>query len=226
MKIRLSRLVAATVLPLAGLGTMAAFATADGASAAHNPVQVDQTKIVNRYDGGGGGYWAYDSFGRTLQLQYLGKSGPAATPYAYTAMLVDGGSFRDIPGALTPNQGAPYTGKVLKPGQVTGSMNGYGQFAVFYTSAKAPRSDLVPAVLRGTTINANPTYASSTWPGLAFLRGTVISGLSETGFSYTYVVPAVAGTTTVHAQKAQKWVDSAWNGDGQLKGDGNITGGR
>ena len=83
------------------------------------------------------------------------------------------GTFKDIPGALTPNQGPQYTGKVLKPAQVNGTMAGYGQFAVFYASAKA-RKGLAPTVLKSTTKNL--LYPSSTWPELLFPAGALVCG--------------------------------------------------
>ena len=215
---------------LASLGAVGA--SAASASTHRNQTLIATTKIVNRYDGGGSGYWAYDSFGRVLNLQYLGKVTPAmiaanpalaSTPYMYTATLTDKGTFKDIPGALTPNQGGRNSGKVLRPTQVTGSMSGYGDFSVFYASQKAAgyRGDAytVPPALHGSARNL--LYPSSTWPELAFANGTTFSGVSETGYSYTYTV-----VKTVHGKhvRVQTWVDSAWNGDGQLPGDGNITG--
>ena len=215
---------------LASLGAVGA--SAASASTHRNQTLTATTKIVNRYDGGGSGYWAYDSFGRVLNLQYLGKvtqamivANPAlaSTPYMYTATLTDKGTFKDIPGAFTPNQGGRNAGKTLRPTQVEGTMSGYGDFAVFYASQKAAgyRGDAytVPPALRGSARNLH--YPSSTWPELAFANGTTFAGVSETGYSYTYTV-----IKTVHGKhvRVQTWVDSAWNGDGQLRGDGNITG--
>ena len=42
-------------------------------------------------------------------------------------------------------------------------------------------------------------------------------------FSYTYQAVPVYKVTTLVGYK-QQWVDSAWNGDGQLRGDGDILG--
>ena len=145
---------------LASLGAVGA--SAASASTHRNQTLTATTKIVNRYDGGGNGYWAYDSFGRVLNLQYLGKVTPAmiaadpalaSTPYMYTATLTDKGTFKDIPGAFTPNQGGRDAGRTLRPTQVKGTMSGYGDFAVFYASQKAAgyRGDAytVPPALRG-----------------------------------------------------------------------------
>jgi hypothetical protein len=211
----------------AGAITILATGAAASASAATTTAHAQRavtatTQISNRYDGGGGGNWAYDKFGRVLAVTYLGKSldpAHAAAPYEYSATLTDNGTFRDIPGALTPNQGAPYTGRVLRPGQVTGTMSGYGYFGVFYASQKA-HAGLVPTRLNGTALNS--LYPSSTWPELAFPQGTLFSGVNEGWYSYTYTVTLKNGTKVT----VQRWVDSAANGDGQLKYDGNITGSR
>ena len=53
-------------------------------------------------------------------------------------------------------------------------------------------------------------------------------GVNEAGYSYGYSVTLhkvvkMKGKKVIKTSH-QKWVDSAWNGDGQLKGDGNITG--
>ena len=106
---------------------------------------------------------------------YLGKSAdPAhtAAPYMYYATISDTGTFRDMPGALTPNQGGHNAGKHLRPGQVSGPMSGFGQWGVFYASAKAHKG-LAPSVLKG---KVNDAYPSSTWPELAFPAGTTFAG--------------------------------------------------
>ena len=159
-------------------GTFAA--TAAGASTTHGTVTAT-TRIIQRYDGGGAGNWAVDSFTRKLTLTYLGKSGDPAHPYAYTAYLADDGGFTDLPGQLTPNQGGQILRQGhggLKPVQVAGSMTGYAQWNVFDASTKAVRG-LVPTSLRGLTLNANSAYsATSTWPELAFQSGTTFAGVN------------------------------------------------
>jgi hypothetical protein len=231
-----TRLAAAAAVA-AGLGV--GLVSAASAAPVHGQLTAT-TRIVNRYDSGGNGNWAYDTFTRTLTVTYLGKVTPAQiladpalalTPYEFDATLADQGTFKDIPGAFTPNQGGHDAGLILRPGQVTGTMNGYGQFPVFYASAKDARG-LAPRVLRGVAENA--LYPSSTWPELAFPAGTTFADLSETGFGYYYQVPAVTVTSVrwVHGHRvvthrtirAQNWADTALNGDGQLRFDGNITG--
>ena len=223
-------------LTLGAIGILATAGAASASAAVTRPLTA-VTHITNRHDGGGNGNWAYDTFTRILRVQYLGKvtaaqiaANPAlaTTPYMYTASLSDTGTFKDIPGAFTPDQGGKDLGKVLKPNQVTGTMNGYGQFGVFYASHKDARG-LVPSHLKGAELNA--LYPSSTWPELVFPAGTTFNGVSEFNFDYSYTVPAATITKVVHGKKvtvhlkAEHWQDSASNGDGQLpRGDGNITG--
>jgi hypothetical protein len=232
----------------AGLGAGAAHAAV--LPAHHGGSVTATTVIVNRLDSGGNGNWAYDSFKRVVTWNYLGKVTPAqitadpalaATPYEYDATIADTGTFKDIPGAFTPNQGGRDAGDILKPTQVGGPMSGFGDFAEFYTSAKvnSPRTFAnlgVPRRLSGPVQNA--LYPSYTWPELAFPAGTTFAGLNEFDFGYKYVVPATTTYTfkhelvngkwtlvkVAHHHAAQTWNDTAANGDGQLRYDGNITG--
>jgi hypothetical protein len=225
-------ITAATIAAITGVG-LGAVATSASAATHAKPV-ISHTRIINRLDGGGNGPWANDTFNRTLTVNYLGKSidpAHADAPYMYNAQISDAGSFRDLPGAFTPNQGGHNLGKHLKPVQVSGPMSGYGQFGMFYASNKA-HNGLVPTSLRGNLVNS--LYPSSTWPELAFPAGTTFVGVNEAVYDYNYqavpstkyVVNTVNGKrviVTVHGFK-QHWEDSAFNGDGQLQRDGNITG--
>jgi hypothetical protein len=185
------------------------------------------THLINRNDGGGNGTWAYDTFTRTMTLNYLGKStdpAHAAAPYEYNAVVSDQGTFKTIPGAFTPDQGGRDLGRHIRPTQENGTMTGFGQWGVFYSSVKAnsPRSFYdsgVPIRLSG---GQNLAYPSSTWPTLAFPATATIQGLNEAGYGYGYTVPAHVVNHRVI--KAQTWNDTAWNGDGQIApGDGNIS---
>jgi hypothetical protein len=234
-----SAAAAASLIGAAGL-------TVASASAATHKVTTSTavTQIRNRPDSGGNGYWGIDKFQRTLVLTYQGKSHDpalAATPYGYTAELADQGSFLDLPGQLTPNQGGHDLGRVLRPVQVGGPMNGTGYFAEFFSSVKAnsPRQYLNLGVEyrendRGsvTSPGFNP---SSTWPKLAFPATAVFSApLNEIQFDYTYTVPAYTTWTftvvngkavkVAHLHKAQSWEDASWDSAGQIRSAGNITG--
>jgi len=214
--------------------TTAGAASASTTARQAKPVEAI-TKIVNRTDnGGGGGPWAYDNFARDLKVYYLGKSSDSAhatAPFMYWAQVSDTGTFRDMPGALTPNQGGHNAGRVLRPGQVTGPMTGGGQWGLFYASAKA-HNGLAPTVLKGVKLNA--LYPSSTWPELAFPVGTTFVGLAESWYDYNYqavpftkyVVKTINGKQVIVKVTGfrQHWEDAAFNGDGQLPRDGNILG--
>lgn len=112
-------------------------------------------------------------------------------------------------------------------------MTGSAQWGVFDASAK-PSRGLVPSSLRGLALNANPAYATSTWPALAFPAGTTFSGLSLQSWGWTYHVPALTATTikVIHGKKvtehkvypAQNWADTSYNSAGQLVRDGQIKG--
>lgn len=228
-----TRIIGLVMAAAVSAGVPATLVAGSASAAVHHPL-VSTTKITNRLDGGGNGPWANDTMQRTLSLNYLGKStdpAHAATPFMYNAQIQDKGTFRDIPGAFTPDQGGRFLGKHLRPVQVSGPMSGYGQFGLFYASAKA-HNGLVPTALRGNAVNA--LYPSSTWPELAFPSGTTFSGVNEAAYDYSYsavptvkyVVKMVNGKRTivaVHGFK-QHWEDSSWNGDGQLVRDGNIMG--
>jgi hypothetical protein len=207
---------------------------ASSASAAVRPPVTASTQIVNRADNGGHGIWAHDSFTRKLVLNYLGKSTDplhAAAPFMYNALIQDKGTFTDIPGRFTPDQGGNDLGKHLRVIQVSGPMSGYGQFGLFYASARA-HNGLVPTVLRGEHLNS--LYPSPTWPELAFPTGTTFVGVGEAAYDYNYqAVPFTKHTAklvngkwvivTTHGYR-QHWEDSSWNGDGQLGGKNNIIG--
>ena len=239
-------LLTTALLASGAVAVLAGSAGTAAASAATHPAPLTaMTNITNRPDGGGGGSWAYDSFTRDLALTYLGKVTPAMTAanpalapylgmYQYNATLTDTGTFKDMPGQLTPNQGADH-GRTLRPAQVSGPMAGEGQFGVFYASQRALSYHgvlyTVPPALTGAARNAPPQYASSLWPELAFPDGTSFAGLTESVYSYTYKAVPVYQVTTVKGHKVttlagykQQWADSAWNGDGQLHGDGDILG--
>jgi hypothetical protein len=255
---KLTTILAAAAAPAALAGIL--LSTAGQASAsvtlasAHGQKAIEAvTTIAGRDDSGGsGGTWAKDNFTRDLQVFYLGKStdpAHAQAPYMFTAQLKDQGTFRDLPGQLTPNQGGKNAGKVLKTGQVSGPMSGYGQWATFYASQK-PHNGLAPTHL-GKSVANLPAYASSTWPELVFPAGTVFTGpdgqqasaMNELAWGYQYsAVPFTKWIVkTVHGKPVldpkthkpvlvkisgykQNWSDTAFNGAGQLPRDGNILG--
>jgi cyclic lactone autoinducer peptide len=234
----------ATAVVTVGLSLGTAGAASASTTATHQPKPVEAiTTIVGRDDSGGGGTWAKDNFTRDLKVYYLGRStdpAHAAAPYMYYATVSDNGTFRDLPGQLTPNQGGRYQGTELRDGQVSGPMSGFGQWSLFYASQKA-HNGLAPAHL-GSAISNLPAYSSVTWPELAFPSGTVFTGpdgqaadaMNEISWGYDYqAVPFTKFVVkTVNGKKVivkvtgfrQHWSDTALNGDGQLPRDGNILG--
>jgi hypothetical protein len=252
MKIRTIATAAAT---LAGTGallvtTAAASFASTPASGQHQGKPAEAvTAIASRDDSGGAGNtWAKDRISRDLKVYYLGKStepAHAAAPYMYYATITDTGTFSDLPGQLTPNQGAPLTGTVLQDRQVSGPMSGSASWSLFYASkmVAAHKGDayLVPGFL-GKQVSNLPAYATSTWPELAFPAGTVFAGpdgqaadamnLVGWGWNYQAVPFSRYAVKTVNGKHVmvkvtgfrQHWSDTALNGDGQLPGDGNILG--
>ena len=192
---------AAIVAAAAGMAGGIAASSASASTTPHARGEITAvTHISHRYDNGGGGRWAVDRFDRTLVVSYLGTSTDpalAATPYEYSATIADAGTFVNLPGQLTPNQGGHNAGRVMQPNQVAGTMTGGGQFGVFYASAKDARG-LVPSRLGSFTLNANPAYASPVWPELAFPAGTTFAGLNESWYAYDYNVPAKTVVTITY----------------------------
>lgn len=217
-------LAAATLLASAG--------AASAAPAAHQPAWHASTKVTDRPDGGNGGDWADDSMTRTLVITRTGGS-PGA--YTYTAKLTDTGSFTTIKGALTPNQGAPYTGDVIKS-KVTGTMTGTADFS--FTASNLPSSGANAGVAtKENDHGLTPTDSTSTWYELAFPHGTTFGGAGIGHWSWTYKV-SVTGpvtlkvcvtahlcwSTTVNRTVNEQWTDADSNGDGNLAASGNIAG--
>lgn len=243
---KLAAFAVAAVAPLAIAGTAAQASP----HPVPNPTTITITHMVNRPDSGGNGNWANDDFTRVLTIRSQGTTAltncgalNTDTCYAFTADLRDGGSFRTIGGAFTPNQGAPFTGRTLPNHSLTGPMSGNGQFTTFYATSQ-PNASLVPHTVFGSN---DP---SSTWPQLAF--STPVTGLSENTFSYAYNTTVVSyRTVTVTKYRLQwvrkhhrwflervrytvtvkvpvvhreNWVDSSSDSSGQVPSAGNITG--
>jgi hypothetical protein len=104
-------------------------------------------------------------------------------------------------------------------------MAGNGKYALFFASNKASKR-YVPSRIPSRD---NSSYPSVTWPELAFPAGTVFSqnmatGADETSFAYYYTYSFKTRHGHVVRVHTQKWADTAWNGDGQNKRDGNISG--
>ncbi len=176
-------------------------------------------QVTDRPDGGNGGTWADDSFTRSITITRTGGT-PGA--YTYTATLTDSrGTFRTIQGALTPNQGGSYAGDVIKS-QVGGTMNGTADFT--FTASSLPSSRANAGVPAAENDHGNtPADSTSTWYELAFPAGTTFGGAGIGHWSWTYSAVVVTFTNWLNVS-TQTWTDAWNNGDGNLPGDGNITG--
>ena len=210
-----SRIITALAPAAAVAALVAPVLLAGPASATTQHTYTVVTKLSHRSDSGGNGNWAYDSFNRTAKVVLRGT---APLPdcgvvsghcYAYTASLSDKGSFAAIPGAYTPNQGAPFTGDTIS-GHPHGNFHGYGLFGTFYAN-QLPHTGLVPRHVNG---DADPSYL---WPTLFFSpSATLVGAGNENDWGYTY------RTTSRHLH--QRWVDASFNSGGQVPAAGNISG--
>lgn len=208
-----------------------------------------ETYLTNRPDSGGNGNWADDTIDRTITITETGHNGGT---YDYTAVLKDTGTFKTINGAFTPNQGAPNTGRHIK-GADEGQMSGTADFTFTATKQPNSGSNLgVPTTENGAAQTTPET--TSDWYEQAFPTGTQFGGTGIGTWSWTYTWQAPTSgygngywqayrvyrhhhwTTIrnwVNSQQpggqqqgggTQKWTDASSNNDGQLPGDGNITG--
>jgi hypothetical protein len=170
------------------------------------------TTTVNTLAGGNGGFWAGVTVTRTATVTggvpvppwFCGPGAPAC--FRYRAILQDHGLFHAFSGALTPNQSRP--GRHIH-GTVNGRLNGYGTFAAFYAS-RHPSAFNVPVSVFG------PAGAPGFWPERFFSPGTRFGGVHMSPWTFTYTALTFCGL--------QIWTDASWNGGGNLRFDGNITG--
>lgn len=199
--------IATTVLAAAAASALLAV-SAGAASASPAPPRTVAagTFITDRPDSGNGGYWADDSFLRVITIT---RTGGTAGAYTYTAHLTDEGGFTTIKGAPAPNQGGPYAGDVITA-SVSGVMNGSADFT--FTASTLPSPALVPGSENDRGLV--PADSTSAWYELAFPAGTVFGGPGIGNWSWSYYTP----------KAAQYWIDAAYNGYGDLAGDGQITG--
>ena len=196
---------------VAVLPVTAAYAAPRMQSGYHVPYSMSAvTQVVQRGDRSGAvSPWAYDAFTRkawvtfrgSAPLIYCGTS--VGLCYAYTASFYDHGTFMTVAGSQSPNQGA-HSG-VLISRQVQGSFHGYGMFMTFFATTR-PQAGLVPSTVSGDV------HSNYRWPELFFPPSTTFAGVYESDYGSYYVAPQ------------QRWVNTSFDGYGQLAVDGNITG--
>lgn len=222
------RLLAAAVIacvPVLGL------LAAQGASASASPGYA-VSHLTARPDSGNNGNWALDNIWRYLSVSGgtpVASSDCAGSPahcYAFTAIISDSGTFATIGGAYTPNQ--VNAGQKIR-GRVSGDMEGAAAYA--FDASAQPDMALVPASVSGAADD------TASWYTLAFPAGTTFDpGTSADAdinpWSWSYHADCITyRTVTRHHRRRreirvtrEQWVDAATNGDGNLAGDGNITG--
>jgi hypothetical protein len=170
------------------------------------------TTTVSTLAGGNGGFWAVVTVTRTATVSGgipvpAFRCGPGAfTCFRYRATLGDHGVFTSLFGAFTPNQSRH--GRHIH-GIVRGRVNGSATFATFYAS-RHPSALNVPVSVSG------PGGAPGLWPVRFFTPGTRFGGVHMSPWTFTYTAPTFCGL--------QIWTDASWNGGGNLRFDGNITG--
>lgn len=200
------------------------------------------TYLADRPDSGDSNYWADDYITRDLTITETGSTTVGAvTTYDYTATVTDRGYFTAIKGVDTPNQGAPYTGDLIKSA-VSGPMQGYADFSFTATSLPNTAPNLGVVTYENDHGNA-PTDSTSTWYELAFPASTTAgTGIGDWSWSYHATVKTVTlrpywewtykhhhwvkvlRWLPVTHYSNQYWVDAWNNGGGDVPSAGNILG--
>ena len=178
----------------------------------------------NHHDNGGNGPWGiYPEVGGvaglsdTVTITFVGNAAPAQCGnisgpcFEFAAVSQGSGDLFTIPGDFAPNQGPGHTGqKILRAIDVQ-LMPGSNITDTGFYSTGFPDSHL-----NGHTFLGDGQSFGNV-PALAF--GTPLTGFrSQESYIFTYS-PRVSAHVPF-----QGWTDSSSNGDGQLPGDGQITG--
>ena len=119
----------------------------------------------------------------------------------------------------------PQAGKTLDTA-VTGKFSGGTTRGVFFASAKAANSSLVPAAEDDMGSDPSGEQTTTNWPEQFFPAGTVFNSVANPGgpdlgpwrWSYTLGF----GSNKACPNDAYRWVDSAANGGGATPPDGDI----
>jgi hypothetical protein len=173
------------------------------------------TSLTARPDGGNGGTWATDTTSRTLAITATGTPGH----YVDTATVTDTGTFALIGGALAPNQSTPGVRITARPQVLYTQISGTAHYSFTSDSLPSSAPNLgVPRAEAGAPVT--PQQGTPDWYAQAFGPSAVVSQDGITDYSWTYN----AGVNHFGALEFQQWTDSSSNADGNLPGDGNITG--
>jgi hypothetical protein len=204
-------LAPAAVLLAAPAASASAYVPRVAAPATYRAV----TYLTNRPDGGNGGTWATDTVTRTLTITVAGTPGS----YHDTATVTDTGTFAPIGGALTPNQSTPGKRIAARPQVFYAAIFGTAHYS--FTARALPSSAPnmgVPASENGAPVT--PGQSTSSWYLQAFPSSAVASPVGITTWGWDYAALVISRG----ALRFQQWADTSSNGDGDLPGDGNITG--
>jgi hypothetical protein len=214
---------------IAGIGgtTLAASATTTASTAISGSITATTT-VTNHPDNGGAGQWATDAYTRTLTVSPAAasvcsgdtilKAGfSAAIDSCYVATVSDTGTFKTIVGAKAPDQGSPASNAVIGS-IVEGTFTGGATYDVYALNTDILTNSTVLKTQDGTPTGFGTT--SGTWPEQAF---SVTGGAPAADAKAAYTTGGVDWSWT-YKTACESWVDAGTSGDGQVPGDGNITG--
>jgi hypothetical protein len=211
------KMLAAAAIATAAMGSIY---VVTGVGAFPNTVSTS-TNITNHPDSGDGGTWAYDDFTRALTIgsdnstaDCHGLAGfTGGTDKCYSAVVTDNGEFNAIVGALAPNQS---TAGVKITHAVQGSMTGQAQYFLYAPASDTPNAANVELIQDDAFTSPVITdHTTGDWPAQAFTDPTsVVIAYADSGNAWSWS----------YKTQCESWTDSGTNGDGDLAGDGNITG--
>jgi hypothetical protein len=194
----------------AALAAVAGVALASGTALATPATITASTHVSNAPDSGNNGNWAYDDYTRVLTVKVdPDQSGAPAGDTVYLASISDHGQFHAILGAFTPNQAVPGL-KITH--SVSGSMNGSATYVVTAPAADTLTAAGIPATVDDNFAGGTGNQTTGNWPKLAFTDPATVTATLDNDWTWTYT------------RACEAWTDAAANGDGNLAGDGNITG--
>jgi len=145
--------------------------------------------LSNVPDGGGKHglvRWATDDIKRTMKITEVGGYGRVHT---YLVSITDTGSFAARAGVLTPNQGFPDTGLVIKS-DVTGTLAGTASYTV--TASTRPTALVPGRALAGPGATAENSVLN--WYKLAFPGTATFGPVTGYVWSRTYTAQVTKGS--------------------------------
>lgn len=214
--VRFVLIVSAVVLTALGM---------NAAGAATAPARVGAgVYFADSGDSGHGGIWADDTFSEAMVVTQLGNADPSncggnSPCWKFSVTATDNGSFGTRNGAGTPNQSNP--GHLIA-GHVPGTMTGKLDWGTFY-------ADTLPLASRVVAqVNNHGLHVDGQTGAMPkqFFPHTVTNGVTDSPDVFGLSLDAYDFEYAARCFPAQHWSDTSANDDGNLPGDGNITGGR